>query len=424
MVLTAFVNTKNFNSSATISEYYFRSNNIIVPKLTPNIYKDFMRSYYGGRFENMKKGYLKGVSIYDIKSAYPFAMADMPILSKAPIIKTTYSLHEEALYGAYCIDVDIPQEDYISPLPVRENLLYFPDGAFKNYWVDKLTLQTLLDNNYDITLHNAVEVYDDKVDYRLHDLIIKLFNIKEDKKNQPEVVRLAAKIILNSLYGKFIQLIDDTGLELVQDMLELDSISPRELFNIANRYYKRVHTCNFKTGKLYAPQYASFITSHTRNYLYNTAKRVGFNKIIGFHTDSIMLLGSKLINTGHNLGDWELESLKNIAKGEKDIPVEDAELYLLKSGFYQVKKGESTKLRARGIGSTENLLQKEFTVKRRLGLRQAIKKNFEQMNVISEQVIENNMDSDAKRLWDDSINIEEVINGKMIDSMPRVIMPN
>ncbi len=415
--INTFVNTKNFNSSATISEYYFRSHGLLLPKLAPHILQDAMRNYYGGRFENMKKGYIRNVSIYDIKSAYPFAMSTMPILSANPIVKNVYSLHEEALFGTYNINVEIPKDTYISPLSVREQLLYFPNGKYTNYHVDKITLKTLLDNGYDVKLNEALEIYDDNAEPLLYDLILKLFAIKEDKSN-PEVIRLAAKIILNSLYGKFIQLVDDTGIEIINDLEELDKVSPAELFNICNRYYKRIHTNNFKTGKLFGPYYASHTTAHTRNYIWNTAKNIGQQNTIAFHTDSLMCIGNDRIKTGHKLGDWELESLK--AK-DKSVPVSDSELWLLKSGFYQVKKDNILKLRARGVGNTTNLLQDKFTVKRRIGMKQSIKKNFERMNIIEEQSIDNNIDSDSKRVWDSSITLEDIEEGAMIDSMPRVI---
>jgi hypothetical protein len=422
--VNTFVNTRNFNSSASISEYYFRSNGIGVPKLAPSVFKEFMKPYYGGRFESMKKGFFKNVSIYDIKSAYPDAMKNMMILGSNPIIKNSYSMHDEALYGTYKINIKIPEDYYISPLQVRNQLLYFPNGEYKDYYVDKYTLTKLLDEGHDIELLGAMEIYDNDAKPLLHDLIIKLFNIKEDK-NQPEVVRLAAKIILNSLYGKFIQLVDDAGIELIKDLEELDAVSPAELFNIANRYYKRVHTMNFRTGKLLAPQYASFITAHARMKLYDTSKRVGVRKIIGFHTDSIMLAGNDLIETGHNLGDWELETLKEKDKEGnvvRKVPVRDADMFFLKTGFYQVHKDGLEKLRSRGIGSTKTLLKKDFVVKRRLGLRQAVRKeNYNNMNIISEALIKNNVDGDDKRVWDKSISLDDIINGGMIDSMPRVI---
>jgi hypothetical protein len=424
--VNTFVNTKNFNSSASISEYYFRSNGVGVPKLAPSVYKEFMKPYYGGRFESMKKGFFNGVSIYDIKSAYPDAMKDMPILSQRPIIKNSYGMHDDALYGTYKINVDIPEDYYISPLQIRSGLLYFPTGKFREYYVDKLTLQALLDEGLDVELLSAMEIYDNDAEPLLYDLIIKLFNIKEDP-NQPEVVKLAAKIILNSLYGKFIQLVDDAGLEIINDMLELDTVSPAELFNIANRYYKRVHSMNFKTGKLYAPQYASYITAHARMKLFKTAKQIGYNNVIGFHTDSIMCFGNK-IETGHHIGDWELESLKKINPEtklvEKKVPVVNANLFFLKTGFYEVEKDGLKKLRSRGVGSTLSLLQESFVVKRRLGMRQAIKSNtnsFLNMNIISETSVKNNVDKDEKRVWDRPITLEEIIAGQMVDSKPRVI---
>lgn len=419
-----FINTRNYNSSATISEYYFRSNGINIPRMTQSVYKAFLKSYYGGRFENTQKGFIKNVSMYDIKSAYPYAMANMPILSNKAVIRTVKSYNEHALYGTYKINVTIPNDIYLSPLQIREGLLLFPTGNYKDYYVDKLTLETLLKLDYDIKLIEGIEIYDDNADYRLKDLILKLFKIKEDKKNQPEVVRMAAKIILNSLYGKFIQLVDDNGLELVKDMEELETVSSADLRRIETRFYKKVHTGTFKTGKLFAPFYASYITAHTRNYLYNLSLQKNLNNIVGYHTDSIMIKSGVEIDTGHELGDMEVEELKETdAEGNtiRKVPVRNANLYLLKSGMYKVEKDGLSKLRARGVGKPKDLLQDSFVVKRRMGMKQAIKKQYEHMNIISEEEIDNNLNTDMKRKWEKDISLLDVRNLEFINSRPLVL---
>lgn len=418
-----FVNTRNFNSSATISEYYFRSNGIHVPKMSENVFKKGMQPYGGGRFEIMEKGFVQNISMYDIKSAYPYAMSQMPILSKTPTIKNVYAAtdldSDKCLFGSYCINVKIDESLYISPLFKRTNTLKFPTGTFTNYWVDRITLKLLDDLGFPYHINKAVEVYDHNADFRLTPLIEKLFAIKEDKKNQPEVVRLAAKIILNSLYGKFIQLVDDIDLQLVENLEEMDEISASDLFNIANVYYKRCHTGNFRTGKLFAPFYASYITSHTRSILYKTAWKLGLENVVGFHTDSIICRGN--LPTGSVLGAWEIEELKDKNTGRKQ-EIKNLNMFLLKTGLYSIEHEGLKKIRARGVGKTDTLLRDKFTVTRRYGLRQAVKREFNDMNIISEEEVANNLNSDLKRVWNDTLSIDQILNEKKcITSRPYVI---
>lgn len=415
--INGFVNTRNFNSSATISEYYFRSNGIHVPKLPTPVFKKFMQPYFGGRFEITKKGAISGVSMYDIKSAYPWAMAQMPILSKNPVSKNVYNMTEKALYGSYCINIKIDENLYLSPLAQRTGLLTFPVGEFTNYWVDKVTLQLLNDLGFKYHMIKGIEIYDENADYRLAELINKLFAIKEDKSNA-EVVRTAAKIILNSLYGKFIQLVDDAVLQAVTDLDELEKVGPSGLFNVNNTYYKRIHNELFRCGKLFAPQYASFITSFARAHLYKTAWKVGLENIVGFHTDSIMMQNG-VLDESSKLGGWELEMLKD--KTGRKVPARNVDLQLFKTGMYEVKADGLKKLRARGVGKTDTLLKESFTVSRRYGLRQAVRRDFDNMNVITREPLANNINSDMKRNWHHELTIKNVEQGMWTDSSPLVI---
>ena len=45
------------------------------------------RSYYGGRFEILKRGFIGKGYLYDINSAYPYALTQIPDLSKGKWIK-------------------------------------------------------------------------------------------------------------------------------------------------------------------------------------------------------------------------------------------------------------------------------------------------------------------------------------------------
>lgn len=404
--ISEFVSTRNYSSTATISEYFFRSNDIGIPQFPNSVYKKFMKSYYGGRFEITKRGYIENVNMYDIKSAYPFAMRDMPIITNSAIAKNVYSPNRDALFGSYSIDVNIP-DNYISPLPERSGIVKFPVGKFKDYWTDKETLGLLDSLDIKYKVNRGMEIYDKNSVNSLGPLIDRLFSIKEDKTNSLPV-RQATKIIMNSLYGKFIQLQDDTILKAVETLEELEKISMADIFELDNQFWKREHTNNFKAGKLFAPFYASYITAKARSQLYQAADKAGIESLVGFHTDSIMLI-DKTIPCGNKLGDWEPESL-------------NANVTLVKSGFYKCEIGDKVKLRARGIGKTDNIIKPDFQVSRRYGLNRAVKKNFEKMNVISNDVIiRNNLDTDEKRLWNQPLTAETFEKRMLIESRPLTI---
>lgn len=406
-----FVNTRNFNSSASISEYYFRSHDVHIPKLTQDIFKKFMATYYGGRFEITRKGWVPNVSMFDIKSAYPYAMTELPILSKNPMTKNVWGPSEKSLFGAYLINAKIPTDLYLSPLPIRNGLVKFPTGNFNDYWVDKLTLELLEEVGIKYHVVRGIEIFDPQADYRLKPLVLELFNIKEDKKN-PEVVRQAAKIILNSLYGKFMQLNDDTILEEIEELNDLDEVGPQGLFNIGQKMYARIHNEEFNTGKLFAPQYGAFITAHTRALIYRTALKIGLENVVGIHTDSIMLDGNKNLPESKEIGGFELEVLKDINEdtGEiiRKIPMRNVDTMIQKCGMYEATVDGVKKIKARGVGKATTLMQDTFEVSRRYGLKQAIKRDYDSMNQIRAKQIKSDLNSDRKRQWPGMLTLDDI----------------
>lgn len=414
-----FVNTRNFNSSASISEYYFRSHDVHIPKLTQDIFKKFMATYYGGRFEITRKGWVPNVSMFDIKSAYPYAMTELPILSKNPRTRSVWQPTESGLFGAYLINAKIPTDMYLSPLPVRNGLVKFPTGNFSDYWVDKLTLELLEEIGIKYHVIKGIEISDPNADFRLKPLVLELFNIKENKKN-PEVVRQAAKIILNSLYGKFMQLNDDTILEEIEELNDLDEVGPQGLFNIGNKMFARIHNNDFNTGKMFAPQYGAFITAHTRNLIYRTSLKLGLENVVGIHTDSIMLDGNKFLEESSVIGGFELEVLKEINEdtGEviRKIPMRNVDTMIQKCGMYEATVGNVKKIKARGVGRATTLMQDSFEVTRRFGLKQAIKRDYESMNIIRAKMIKNDLNSDRKRQWPHDITLKDIENKLTINS--------
>ena len=76
------------------------------------------RSYYGGRFEMLKRGFVGSASLYDINSPYPDALRNIPDLSKGEWI-TSKTIHPKAKLGFFKIRANIPDCKYVPPFPFR-----------------------------------------------------------------------------------------------------------------------------------------------------------------------------------------------------------------------------------------------------------------------------------------------------------------
>ena len=110
-------------SSGYLAEKVLINNGIDIPKFDSipyGIQEMAYRSYYGGRFEILKRGFIGKSYLYDINSAYPYAMTMIPDLSKGKWIKRK-TIHPEAKLGFFRIRVSIPGCKYIPPFPFRVN---------------------------------------------------------------------------------------------------------------------------------------------------------------------------------------------------------------------------------------------------------------------------------------------------------------
>ena len=125
-----------------LAERVLISNGIDIPKFDSipyEIQEMAFRSYYGGRFEILKRGFIGNAYLYDINSAYPYAITQIPDLTKGKWVKRK-SIHPKAKLGFFKIIANIPDCEYIPPFPFRanhENI--FPSGKFETY----VTLQEL-----------------------------------------------------------------------------------------------------------------------------------------------------------------------------------------------------------------------------------------------------------------------------------------
>ena len=244
------------------------------------------KSYYGGRFEILKRGFIGVGHLYDINSAYPFALSQIPDLTKGKWIKRK-SIHKNSKLGFFKIECDIPDCKYIPPFAFRNNnKIIFSAGKFVTYCTLK-ELQACKEKLYRIL--EGYQFITDSSIYLYRKFISELYKKRMELKEKNNLLQLPLKVILNSIYGKTAQRVGN------------------------------------KIGDLFCPVIASTITGHTRAMLYKFVSRHKIeDNVVSFATDSVIF--TKKINVdSDSLGGFKLE------KSAKDV-------YVLQNGIYRFNK--------------------------------------------------------------------------------------
>lgn len=175
-----------------------------VPQSTPDYYGEISPYYYGGRVQCFESGVIdEPFRVFDINSAYPFAM-----LQKHP-----YDLnpHERKHWHDKCDFVRLRGVS-LGALPYRslgddghaKNTLLFPDDDtpreyFVTRWEFDAAIETL--SLYDVEIISTL-TYTNRVDFSQY--VNYFHQLKQDAEKSGDVAtRTFAKLFLNSLYGKF-----------------------------------------------------------------------------------------------------------------------------------------------------------------------------------------------------------------------------
>lgn len=390
-------------SCASVSAQYFSRYMPIAPFFARPVQQYAWNSFHGGRFECFQRGYFNNAYKLDIKSAYPFALSVMPDITKGYWLKIKEEIPQGLKLGFFKVRLQVKNE-FISPLHHKDKgLVVYPRTKREEYFITLQELEIL-------KLYSKVEyelidgwVFVPKYDRRPYEDIITLFNDKERYKDEGLELAHTVKIILNSIYGKTCEVIKTW--EKVTDKELKD-----ELTNFAfkiKHYYKKV----YKSGKLFNPVYASYITAFCRKQVLEQALKYP-DDLIAIFTDAL-ISKREFIPYDSGLGDWELED-----KGR---------LILLGSGVYQFLDNEKKGLHIRGfkVSKTETLetMLEKYRSKDVIPLPQTfalslgkylLHSNFSSKYFLNEFVSRSkalNINFDNKRLWDSQfLSCSEVLN--------------
>lgn len=281
-------------STGTISIRYF-ARCYDYPKFEPTEWNKYaFLSYYGGRFEVIRKGYFDRVIAQDINSAYPYQISKLISLSNG-VWQKTKDLNEDADLGFYKIVVEKWSDHPIQPFSFRDRgLVYYPKLESTLHFVTQDELFFALDNydDIEITILDGWTFHAKEISYPFKD-IERLYEERKKVKKTDQVMQLVLKIIMNSWYGKnaekknILQLADP---EEADDFL-FDDFTP-----VKN---------SIRPGTIFNPVYASLITARTRVMLLEEAVKHTDN-VVAMFTDSL-LSTRRIVESSSELGGWSDE---------------------------------------------------------------------------------------------------------------------
>lgn len=288
--------TARWLSSGYLAEKILIKYGIDIPRLdeTPEEVNEIAtNATFGSRIELVRRGFISQVYSYDIKSAYPFALSQIPQMTKGKWIQSK-KLEDNVLLGFFKIKCNIPRSKHISPFPFRVNgKLIFPNGEFTTF-VTLTELETCEDASW-YEILDSWQYLDENPEYPYKEFIQIMYEKRLKLKEDDNPLELPFKIILNSIYGK-------TG---------------------------QGERANVRMGNLLNPIIFSTINGMCRAQIYkfiidNNLER----KVCMIYTDAI--------TTTRNLN---LESTK-LGDFTSD---KQGEAYLLQNGFYRVGENSETR---------------------------------------------------------------------------------
>lgn len=214
-----------------------------------------MSAYHGGKNNiTVKPGYYKGVHALDIKSAYPFAMSLFPSFSNPKLYKGIHGSgtpEKFPPFGVYKISG--------TAKPCKWPALFTHNfkplvGDFSGVWTTGFELNEAL-RMREVTLTDTYGYYydaeSDPLPSPFKSYVEEFYKRKEDAGDKAH--REFNKLLMNSLYGKFIQTrklegMSDLTFDIDEQKLLLDS--------------------SVQAGGLFNPFIASLITGHTRAFIH------------------------------------------------------------------------------------------------------------------------------------------------------------
>lgn len=239
---------------------------------------------------------------YDIKSAYPAAMIQLPDFRQGRWVR---GYEPESLVGFHLCDVTA---DNLPPLlaTYHETSLLYPEINKIRCWLTNPEIKRIQNHGHVRVIDGTSFVPNPDAGTPWRDLLLSLQDMKDEAESDPAYY-LAVKAMINSFYGKTVQKVE------VED--------------------------GYETGKIFNPVAGCMTLALCRCWIYD-AIHPHWDNVVAIATDSIAMdkpIKNEL-DIGQTLGQWEVEG-------------ENKEGIFVKPGVYQV---EGERPHTRGFKPVKN----------------------------------------------------------------------
>lgn len=273
-------------------------------------------AYYGGRFEVCKTGYRnKTVYEYDVNSAYPWALQDVPSMAGGTWRREPGFVDPGTDFVLYRVHFRGLSENMTRPFPLPHRLengnVVYPRFTTGWYWGPEVfTAQKYVKRYGGSLIVEETLIFTPATKVKPFAFIEPLFEKRRALKAAGDGAHVGIKLGLNSMYGKLAQ---QVGWAETEKGLRLPPYHQLE--------------------------WAGYVTSRCRAAVFGAVLQ-DLDSVVAFETDAMFTTRRLAVKEGARLGQWEYESFADMA--------------YLQSGTYFAKKADGSVVdKSRGVDRGE-----------------------------------------------------------------------
>lgn len=364
-------------------------------------------AYYGGRTEIFYKGQVKkGIYYYDVNSMYPHVMKSYRYPTEFKFTKEKPSIKQVMYYiergWLVVAEININTKDN-NCYPVKmDNTLMFPVGKFTTYLCTPEVITAFEQGDIEsfghVSFYKGDQIFSDYVDFFYH----KRLELKKAGNKQEAMY----KLFLNSLYGKFGQMMDSWKATTIEEIQEIDPHFDFDRWIMDEYKIPKIiiggvditpsirwiggqlqMSCDKEESNISFPAIAGHVTSYARLIIWKGLKWAKENKVKVYYcdTDSLFIdqpLPEDLVDP-NQLGMFKLEkfydhgvefmNLKNYCEltpeGNKVVENDEGETVTLDEETFlkdvKIKKGSHWKMK--GVSNNAVMLDENTFVQQEWG---------------------------------------------------------
>ena len=347
------------------------------------------KAYSGGRTEAIARGRIENAFLYDVNSLYPSVMRNNayphPNFMRVRKNDASFIYNFE---GVSDIDIQIPTCRY-PPLPVLGDKLYFPVGKVSG-WFTHAEIRAAISRGATL-LKCRLTHYSKEVCHPFDNYIDDIYALRLKWQKEGDARELVAKLLMNSLYGKFGQKFIGRDNMVPCSSLSFEQIQAMPFIERLGDYFRIKQ--NVRPAAFCMPIWAAYITSYARIALLGHLENTN---ALYCDTDSVVTF--KKVATSSALGALKLEC--KIMDG-----------VIVRPKFYAFETDAGERVKCKGFGAKmplqvfyDVLKGKPASYQKFIKMRESLRRGLKLNSVV--EIFKTFQLEDGKRKWAESFNAD------------------